>query len=158
MSPSLTVDDVWEAIEDGQFAVLSWVTKSGEPRSTGMVYTASDRQIYMHTARDSWKVRYIAANPAVAMTITIPRRVPLMPWIKVPAAVISFHGEAKLHDLEELPDVVDHLTGGVDLDPDTLPDHSIIRVTPLGHFTTYGVGVSVLAMRNPEKARARVAV
>jgi hypothetical protein len=46
-----------------------------------------------------------------------------------------------------------------------MPDHSelvaqisIIEVEPTGHFVTYGVGVPLLAMRDPKKARGRVPV
>ena len=34
----------------------------------------------------------------------------------------------------------------------------VLRVTPVGEFLTYGIGVSLLAMRDPELASGRVAV
>jgi hypothetical protein len=46
-----------------------------------------------------------------------------------------------------------------------IPDHSelvaqisIIEVEPTGHFVTYGVGVPLLAMRDPKTARGRAPV
>jgi uncharacterized protein YhbP (UPF0306 family) len=159
MASTLTTEQVWRAVEKGYFAVLSWVTDKGEPRSTGMMYVVSGRELYMTTEGRSWKARYVAANPAVAVTVTIPKRVPFMPWIKVPAAVVSFRGEAKLHELSELPPgLTKRALGGAKLSEAKLAETRAIRIVPIGHFVTYGVGVSMLTMRHPDKARARVPV
>jgi hypothetical protein len=40
----------------------------------------------------------------------------------------------------------------------TIDENSIIEIRPTGHFVTYGVGVSLLDMRDPKKARGRVPV
>jgi len=37
-------------------------------------------------------------------------------------------------------------------------DSCLIEVTPQGEFVTYGVGVSLMEMRDPAKARGRAAV
>jgi hypothetical protein len=34
----------------------------------------------------------------------------------------------------------------------------VIELTPEGNFLTYGIGVSLMAMRDPEVAQARVPV
>lgn len=159
MKATLTTETAWSVVENGYFAVLSWVTGKGEPRSTGMMYITAGRQLLMTTGAGSWKARHIAACPAVAVTVTIPKRVPFLRWIKVPAAVVSFHGEAKLEDLSELPPpLVERLLRGAKLSATKRAETKVIRITPLGHFVTYGVGVSLLTMRDPERARARVAV
>ena len=158
MTASLTTGEVWKAIEGASFAVLSVVNGNSEPRSSGMVYVTKGRELFMHTDTASWKVRHINANPAVAVTITIPKRVPFMPWIRIPAACISFHGEAKMYEHAELPDVTDLVTKGVHVTEEMMRISSIIRITPLGHFMTYGIGVSILGMRDPDEARARVPV
>lgn len=36
--------------------------------------------------------------------------------------------------------------------------HILLEIRPTGHFVTYGVGVSLLDMRHPQKARGRVPV
>ena len=93
------------------------------------------------------------------MTVTIPKRVPFMPWIKVPAAVATFHGEAKLHEVHELDAAITApLFKGPKLSDEMLRRIRIIRIVPVGHFVTYGVGVSLRAMRDPAKATARVPV
>jgi hypothetical protein len=155
----VTTDAVWHAIDKGMFAVLSWVSGGGEPRSTGVVYATHDRELYVSTWQESWKARHISRNPNVAVTVTIPKRVPFMPFVKMPAAVASFHGEAKLHDLVEIDErITASLHKGPKLSDEMLRQTRIIRITPTGYFVTYGIGVPLMAMRDPEAASARVPV
>ena len=159
MSASVTRDVVWRHVENNNFAVLGWVNDRCEPRSAGIVYTVHDHQLLIATDGEAWKARHIAANPAVSVTVAIPRRVPLMPWFKVPAATATFQGEAKLHDQHELlPAAIAPLFKGHKLTPEAMRRTRIIRVVPQGHFVTYGVGVSLLAMRKPAEAVARLPV
>lgn len=159
MPKQVTTDEVWRAIEGGLFAVVGWVNSRGEPRSAGVIYTVDNRQLYAHTDGDSWKARHLAQNPAVSVTVTLPKRIPLMPWIKIPAATASFHGEAKLHDLGEMPEeVIAPLVKGLELTDEVKRQAKIIRIQPVGHFVCYGIGVPLTAMRDPEAAAARVPV
>ena len=63
---SLTTERVWDAVEDSVFGVLAFVNRHGHPRTTGVCFTVEGRSLYVSTARDSWKVRHIAANPNVS--------------------------------------------------------------------------------------------
>ena len=47
---------MWLILERGSFAVLSYGTPSGDPRSSGVVYKALNRKIYVAVAP-------IAGNP-----------------------------------------------------------------------------------------------
>ena len=159
MPASITTELVWREIEKQIFAVLSYVTPKAEARSAGIVYIVRDRKIYMRARSDSWKAKHIRLNPRVALNVTIPKRIPFMPWIKIPAATIALNGAARvIADKDADPGVIQALMGA-------MPDHSelasqisIIQVEPTGHFATYGVGVSLLAMRDPKTARGRVPV
>jgi hypothetical protein len=42
--------------------------------------------------------------------------------------------------------------------PPTLAESCVIELTPEGQFLTYGIGVSLMAMRDPEVALVRVPV
>jgi hypothetical protein len=156
---SITTDLVWREIEKQIFAVLSYVTPKAEARSAGIVYIVRDRKMYMRARSDSWKAKHIRLNPRVALNVTIPKRFPFMPWIKIPAATIALNGAARVIAVKDAdPGVIQALMGA-------MPDHSelaaqisIIEVEPTGHFATYGVGVSLLAMRDPKTARGRVPV
>ncbi|MDH3622894.1 MAG: hypothetical protein OES69_16555 [Myxococcales bacterium] len=35
-------------------------------------------------------------NPRVALNVTIPKRIPFMPWFKIPAATIALNGAARV--------------------------------------------------------------
>ena len=159
MTATVTRDVVWRHIEQNTFAVLGWVNDRCEPRSTGIVYTVHEHELYIAADVESWKARHIARNPAVSVTVTIPKRVPFMPWFKVPAAVASFAGEAKIHErIEFPPHVIAPLFTNHKTTPEIVRRTRIIRVVPHGHIVTYGIGVKLLAMRDPAKATARVPV
>jgi hypothetical protein len=39
-----------------------------------------------------------------------------------------------------------------------MAESSVIEVTPVGDFVTYGVGIPMMQMRDPEKSRGRAPV
>ena len=97
----LTTAQVWKVIEDNIFAVLGMVSAKQEARTAGIVYAARGGKLYISSQADAWKVRHLANNPHVSLTVAIPKRVPLMPWIKVPAATITFAGTATVIPAKE---------------------------------------------------------
>ena len=152
-------DLVWKEIEKRSFAVLSYVNPQGRARSAGIVYVAIDRVLYVRAAKDSWKAKHILLNPHVALNVTIAKRVPFMPWIKIPDATIAFSGTARVLPMSDLdPTLLETLTGRLIEQHGTNADNCIIEIRPTGHFATYGVGVSLLDMRDPQKARGRTPV
>ena len=155
----VTTDQVWEEIEKQLFAVLGMVTASGEARTAGIVYIARDHKLYIASMKSAWKVRHIQRNPNVSMTILIPKRIPLIPWIKIPPATITFSGVTQVLDPEDVPsDIVQALFRGMETTPETSKPFVIVEVTPQKDFVTFGVGVSLMAMRDTENAGGRVAV
>ena len=99
---SATTEEVWEVLDKAFFGVLAFSNRDGHPRTAGVCYAVDGRSLLISTAKESWKVRHIAANPNVAMTVTIPKRVPFLPFIKVPAASISFKGDAEILAVEDV--------------------------------------------------------
>jgi nitroimidazol reductase NimA-like FMN-containing flavoprotein (pyridoxamine 5'-phosphate oxidase superfamily) len=155
----LTQDLIWQEIEKNVFAVLGMVTADGEARTVGIVYVVHDRTLYIGSQKDTWKVKHIAANPHVSMTVAIPKSVPLMPWFKIPAATVTFSGTAEVLGADAVGDaVIAKLFRGMKNVEELKRDFAVIAVKPTGHFVTYGVGVSLMEMRDPAKARARVPV
>lgn len=152
----LETRDVWRAIESSIFGVLAFVNDVGEPRTAGVCYVVDDGALLIATGRDSWKVHHISRNPRVAMTVTLPKRIPLLPFIKVPAATVTFHGTAEVLELADVEDfVMDRLTRGLDLEAAAAGDAVMLRVVPEGDFVTYGIGVPMITMRKPIKAIGR---
>ena len=155
----ISSNQVWEAINKQLFAVLGVVTKTGESRTAGIVYAVQDGKLYITSQKQAWKVRHIAQNPHVSLTIPIHKQILFMPWIKIPAATITFSGTASLLAYQDVSDeTIQKLFRGMILSEAEKDDMRIIEVTPVGDFITYGVGVSLMEMREPAKARGRVAV
>ncbi|WP_127792054.1 pyridoxamine 5'-phosphate oxidase family protein [Agromyces sp. LHK192] len=155
----ITRDEVWQAIASTNFMVVGMTTASGASRTAGLMHHVHDGRIWFTTNAGMWKARHIAANPEVSVTVPVAKKVPLMPWIKVPAATITFTGVAEIVPAAELaPDVSHALLHGLDVTDDG-PHGALIGVAvrPTGHFVTYGIGVSAAGMRNPEHAAGRVA-
>jgi uncharacterized pyridoxamine 5'-phosphate oxidase family protein len=159
MAAVLTSDRVWRELEKQLFAVLGYVTPAGRARTIGIVFVVRDRELYIVTDRNSWKARHIEPNPHVSLTVTIPKRIPLAPWLRIPAATISFQGEASLQSMDETPpEITRSLTRGLEDLEQYRTRICILRVRPCGEFVTYGVGVPLLTMRRPEAARGRAPV
>ena len=159
MQPVLTSDQVWQEVRKHIFAVFGTVTSRGQPRTTGIVYVVRDRQLYISTGRASLKVRNILADPHVSLTVTIPKRIPFCPWIKIPPATITFQGQASIESLQETPEEIQKaLTKDLEMSPEARSNMCFIKVRPEGQFLTYGVGTSLRGMLKPEEAIAHTPV
>ena len=158
MPATITTDQVWQKIEAQMFAVLGHTTPKGEPRTSGIVYAVRNRRLYIGVYRESWKPRHIARHPRVSVTVTIPKRIPFMPWVKLPPATITFQGEAEVMPFEEADAGAQEAlqAGGVQHAPGVQMD--MIKITPAGEFLTYGVGVSMKTMLRPHDATGRAPV
>ena len=154
----LTSEQVWRAIARASFAVVSYVTPDGDPRSSGVVYAAAGRRLYVAVAPDSWKARHIAASGRVSVTVTVRRGGLLSLLLPIPPATASFHGTAIVH-----PPGLVGASGAPDNLAALLPavrraSCCVLEIIPEGQFLTYGLGVSLTRMRSPADAWARVPV
>ena len=154
----LTSEQVWRAIAGASFAVVSYVTPAGEPRSSGVIYATAGRRLYVAVAPDSWKARHIAARGRVSVTVPVRRGGLLSLLFPIPPATVSFHGTAVVHPAGPVgasgaPDELASL-----LPPARRASCCVLEIIPEGQFLTYGLGVSLAQMRSPAAARARVLV
>ena len=108
MSLQLSREFVWQEMQKELFAVLGMVTEKGESRTIGVVYILQDQKLYILSGEDTWKVRHIRQNPSVSVTVPIPKRIPFLPWIKIPSATISFAGRASVDVAESVGQAVLH--------------------------------------------------
>jgi hypothetical protein len=126
-----------------------------------VVYAAIGHRLFVVVGKDSWKARHIAQAGRVAVTVTVRRGGPLSLMFPIPPAAISFHGTAIVHLPGTLPTagVVEALEKLAPLMPPYQRDEvAVIEIIPEGHFLTYGIGVSLMQMRDPAQASARVPV
>lgn len=150
----LTSDQVWRQLESASFAVISYVTPRGEPRSSGVVYGTVSRRLYTAVAADSWKARHIGASKQVSVTVPVRRGGVLALVLPIPPATISFRARAIVHpagsvDFGSLSKELLSL-----LPPERRDGEVVIELIPDGRFLTYGVGVPLMDMRKPDLARA----
>jgi hypothetical protein len=155
-APRLTSEQVWQAIVKASFAVLSYATPAGEPRSSGVVYKATGRRLYVGVAPDSWKAKHVAATGRVAVTVPVRRGGLLSLLASIPPATISFHGTAIVH-----PAGSPQATAGLQELGSLIPKErqacdSVIEILPEGAFLTYGVGVPLRKMLDVVASLARV--
>jgi hypothetical protein len=152
---ALTSEQVWHQLAKASFAVLTCVTPAGAPRSTGVVYKTMDRRLYVVVGPDSWKARHIAADGRVSLTVPVRRGGLLSLVAPIPPATINFHATATVHarGTMALPDDLASL-----LPPDRRTDGCVVEVVPEGEFLTYGIGVSLMKMRDRAAALAHVPV
>lgn len=154
----LSTGQVWQAVAKASFAIIAYVTPSGAARSSGIVYATSERRLYTAVAPDSWKARHITASGRVSVTVPVRRGGLLSLVLPIPPATISFQGTAIVHPAGWLlnSSLASHLAALV---PPERRDAAItIEVVPEGDFLIYGLGVSLIEMRSPTIARARVPV
>jgi len=157
-TPGLLSAQVWRALARASFAVVSYVTPGGEPRSSGVVYATAGKRLYVVVAADSWKARHIAASGQVAVTVPVRRGGLLSLLLPIPPATISFHAVAIVRPAGPMA------SGAVpaklaSLLPAERRDKScVIEIVPEGWFVTYGIGVSLMKMRDTSAARARLPV
>lgn len=152
-------EQVWAELGKQVFAVVGMVSARGEGRTVGIVPTVHDGAVWFLSKDGEWKIKHLRANPGISVTYPIAKRVPLMPWIKVPAATITFQGTATVVPRADVPgDVWQALTRGLEVPDEESDPHVGVRIDPHGDFLTYGIGTSLLGMRDTVGARGRVAV
>ena len=155
---ALTTERVWNELEKISFAVISYVTPAGKPRSSGVMCTAARRRLYLVTAADSWKARQICDGDEVAVTVPV-RRGGLLSLISpIPPATVSFHATARVHpagpvSIEQVPKKLIS-----QLPRERRGAGCLLELVPEGNFLAYGLGVSLRDMAKPDAALAHVPV
>ena len=154
----LTAEQVWRALAKASFAILGYVTPSGEPRSSGVVYKTLGGRLCVAVAPDSWKAKHIAAAGRVAVTVPVRRGGILSLVAPIPPATVSFHGKAIVHAAGSPQ--VDSLLNELDslIPRERRASACVIEILPEGAFVTYGLGVPLRTMLDPVAARGRVPV
>lgn len=153
--PALAPERVWSELSRATFAVLSYVTPAGEPRSSGVLYGVGAQHLYVMVAPDSWKARSLRTGDEVSVTVLIRRGGLLSLVAPIPPATITFQATVIVHPpgTLDLASVSERLAS-------LLPARNgvVLEVVPHGTFLTYGIGVSLKSMTDPARSRSRVPV
>ncbi|HEY7069826.1 MAG TPA: pyridoxamine 5'-phosphate oxidase family protein [Acidimicrobiales bacterium] len=144
-------EQVTRALARRSFCVLATASAGGEPHAVGVLYAAHGTTLYVHTFRDTRKVRNVAANPHVAVCVPV-RRLPVGP-----AMAVQFRGRAEIveHDDPGIARLIESgrlkkiLVDGALEDP----RGCFLRITPAGRVSTYGIGIPMRrVLRDPLSA------
>ena len=76
---TLSADQVWREIAKTSFAIVSYVTPAGEPRSSGVVYKAMDRRLFIAVVRNPSALMLASISGALCGNATSIRTSPWSP-------------------------------------------------------------------------------
>ncbi|HET7869341.1 MAG TPA: hypothetical protein VFM85_03365 [Actinomycetota bacterium] len=156
--PRLTSEQVWSSLAKASFAIVGYVTPTGEPRSSGVVYKTLGGRLYAAVATRSWKARHIAPSSPVSVTVPVHRGGILALLMPIPPATVSFHGSAIVHQSvsPQVRSVLDKLVAT--LPAEQRASRCLVEIIPEGEFLTYGLRVPLRKTADPVAALARVPV
>jgi hypothetical protein len=151
-------DEVWRRLSKASFAVLAYVTPTGEPRSSGVVYTTVGRRLCVAVAPDGWKARHIADGQEVSLTVPVRKGGILTLLFPIPPATVSFRARAIVHPAGSLDATSLSKAFGRLLPEGRRASSCVLELVPEGRFLTYGVGVAPKEMANPAVSGGHVPV
>ncbi len=136
--------------------VLATVNEKQQPQSSLVIYQSDGQELYVQTGKITVKAKNIMKNNKVSVTIPIYKNFFHM-LLPAPPAEIHFKGTAEILPFEDeyarevWKKYLKHEL------PDELKAESIwIKITPAKKVNTYGLGVKLLNMRDPTKAKKTV--
>ncbi|MFX1242982.1 MAG: pyridoxamine 5'-phosphate oxidase family protein [Promethearchaeota archaeon] len=123
------------------------------PHSSVVLYQSDGYVIYCMTGKDTLKARNIRSNNKVSVTLPF-RKNFLHKIIPAPPAELHFTAKAEIKsfDNEEARTIFSKYLKYQE-NVDSQEENVWIKITPFKRISTYGVGIPLLKMRNPEKAR-----
>jgi len=147
------VQEVREIMKKNMWLVLSTANEKGNPQSSVIMYESDGNTIYFTTGKNTLKARNIRNNTNVS--VTIPFRKNLLHKL-IPAPPGELHFQAKAQLLERESNEVQTMLQRVlkfEEKSRIKSDTVYLKLTPKKKIATYGVGIKLLQLRFPEKAR-----
>ena len=144
--------EVIKAIKSNMWMVISTVDEKNHPHSSVVVYQSDGEILIFQTGIHTIKAKSIQYNNNISVTIPF-RKNFLHKLIPAPPAELHFTGKAEIlpyDDIQARKIFSRFLKYSEDVE---YPQDSIwVKITPSNIISTYGVGVRLLDMRNPDKA------
>ena len=148
--------EVKKIMKKNIWCVLSTANSKGNPQSSVIMYQSDGNAIYFTTGVPTLKARNMRNNSNVS--ITIPFRKNFMhKFIPAPPAELHFRGTVEFLPRDH-PEVQTNLKKILDYESKSgIEAETIyIKVTPGKKIATFGVGIPLIKMRTPGKARNMV--
>jgi hypothetical protein len=145
--------EVIKIIKSNMWMIISTVDEKNHPHSSVVVYQSDGEVLIFQTGMNTIKAKAIRQNNTVSVTIPF-RKNFLHKLIPAPPAEIHFSGNAEIlpyDDIQARKIFSRFLKYSEDVE---YPQDSIwVKIIPSNIISTYGVGVRLLDMRNPNKAK-----
>lgn len=143
---------VIKIIKSNMWMVVSTVDEKNHPHSSVVVYQSDGEILIFQTGIHTIKAKSIQNSNVVSVTIPF-RKNFLHKLIPAPPAELHFTGKAEIlpnDDIQARKIFSRFLKYSEDVE---YPQDSIwVKIIPSNIISTYGVGVGLLEMRNPNKA------
>jgi hypothetical protein len=144
--------EVVKIIKSNMWMVISTVDEKSHPHSSIVVYQSDGEILIFQTGIHTIKAKSIQNNNVISVTIPF-RKNFLHKLIPAPPAELHFTGKAEIlpyDDIHARKIFSRFLKYSEDVE---YPQDSIwVKIVPSNIISTYGVGVRLLAMKNPNKA------
>ncbi|MHA1304338.1 MAG: pyridoxamine 5'-phosphate oxidase family protein [Candidatus Heimdallarchaeaceae archaeon] len=146
-------NEVRKIIRKNNWLVLSTVNEKGIPQSSVVMYQSDGQSIFFMTSIDTLKAKNIRNNSHVSVTIPFFKSF-LHKFVPAPPAELHFKAKAEIvpKDNEEAQRILAKMIKFAEKSK-TKTESIWIKITPSKKVATYGVGIKLLDMRFPEKAR-----
>jgi hypothetical protein len=145
--------EVVKIIKSNMWMVISTVDENIHPHSSVVVYQSDGEVLIFQTGMHTIKAKAIRHNNAVSITIPF-RKNFLHKLIPAPPAELHFTGKADIlpyDDIQARKIFSRFLKYSEDVE---YPQDSVwVKISPSNVVSTYGVGVKLLDMKNPNKAQ-----
>lgn len=148
--------EVREILKGNMWLIISTVDKYNNPHSCVVVYQSDGEDIYIQTGASTLKAKNIKYNNNVSITIPFRKNL-IHKLIPAPPAELHFTATAEIisKDNKKARKVLKKFIKAAENVKNE--DEKIwIKIIPSKTICTYGVGVSLLSMKKPEKARNKI--
>jgi hypothetical protein len=145
--------EVRDIIRKNRWLTLSTSSPKGTPQSSLVVYASDGYTIYILTGKTTVKIRNILRNPRVSVTIPFYKNLIHRLITIAPPGAITFRARAETREFDE-GEAIEFYEKALNFKvPDDMEEEGIwIKLTPGNSATCLGVGISLLEMRDLEKA------
>ena len=146
-------EEVKKILKSNMWLVISTVDEKNQPHSSVVVYQSDGDIIIFQTGIDTLKAKSIQKNNKVSVTIPY-RKNFLHKLVPAPPAELHFTAKAELvpYDNEEARKIFAKFLKHSESVEN--PQESIwVKIKPSKLISTYGVGIKLLDMRKPNKAK-----
>lgn len=145
--------EVRDVMRNNRWLALSTVNREGVPQNSLVMYMSDGNIVYVHTGKDTLKVKNIQKNKAVGLVIPFYKNFLHRMVKRAPPAEIHFRGEAEVlpYDAEEPKGWFKRIIGAK-LTEEVEKNSVYLKIKPMSKVSCYGVGVSFMKLRKPEES------